>query len=223
MILGLIIFPIIRCFPGDKRKKALRCRLLVHYTFRFFVQEMRFLGVLTYETKGLEGLKDGQLVISNHPSLIDVVFLISFIENANCIVRHGLFKNPFTGGAVTGSGYIPNNEGSELIEDCVKSLQMGDSLVIFPEGTRTPPTQEPRFQRGAANIALAAGIEATPITIKSSISFLTKADKWYDIPLTRPHLCFELGQLEDVPELEPGPKSARALTKIFYKHFFPEK
>lgn len=215
-----LFFPLLHLLPGDKHIKARRARKIVHWCFRFFIAQMKFFGIYTYETHGLEKLTPGQLIIANHPTLIDVVFLISFIENANCIVKHSLFKNPFTRGPVTNTGYIPNIEGNQLVKDCVESLKSGDSLIIFPEGTRTPVDQAPKFQRGAANITLAAGTSPTMITIKCNTSFLSKGVKWYDIPFARPHLSFELSELGDISDLTFDPKSARKLTDMFMNHFF---
>lgn len=219
-----LFFPVMSLFiRGTRHEKAVKARRIIHLMFRLFIFQMKCLGIYTYETKGLEKLRPGQLVIANHPTLIDVVFLISFIENANCIVRHGLFTNPFTRGPIMAAGYIPNIEGNQLINDCVASLKAGDSLIIFPEGTRTPATGLPKLQRGAANIALAAGIKPTMVTIRCSTSFLRKGVKWYDIPLRRPHLVFELTELEDISGLSFDPKSARRLTDMFMNHFFAEE
>jgi 1-acyl-sn-glycerol-3-phosphate acyltransferase len=215
-----LLFPILHLLPGDKHTKAKRARKIVHLSFRFFIAQMKFFGIYTYETHGLEKLQPGQLIIANHPTLIDVVFLISFIENANCIVKYSLFNNPFTRGPVNNAAYIPNIEGNQLVNDCVASLKSGDSLIIFPEGTRTPINQAPKLQRGAANIALAAGITPTMITIDCSSSFLSKGVKWYDIPLDRPHLIFALTELGDISDLSFDPKSARKLTDMFMNHFF---
>jgi 1-acyl-sn-glycerol-3-phosphate acyltransferase len=222
-VLLRILFPLLALLPGDKRTKAIRARKIVHYCFRFFIAQMKFLGIYTYDTVGLEKLTHGQLILANHPTLIDVVFLISFIKNANCIVKHSLFTNPFTRGPINGASYIPNIEGNQLINDCVKSLAAHDSLIIFPEGTRTPIHNTPKLQRGAANIALAANITPIMVTIKCSTPFLSKGVKWYDIPLSRPHLSFEVVELDDISHLSFNPKSARILTDLFKNYFFPEE
>ena len=93
-------------------------------------------------------------MLANHPSLIDVVVLISIIPNADCVVKAHLFKNPFLRGVVKNTGYISNADPEGLLVDCKKSLAAGNNLIIFPEGTRTKVGQAVKFQRGAANIAL---------------------------------------------------------------------
>ena len=64
---------------------------------------MRHTGVLTYHIEGQEHLNEtGRLIIANHPSLIDVVFLIALIRDTNCIVKDSLVNNPFTRGPTYG-------------------------------------------------------------------------------------------------------------------------
>ena len=74
----------------------------------------------------------GLLILANHPSLIDVVFLISFVRHADCIVKAALAHNPFMRGPIRAAGFITNGDGAGLLEDCVKSLRGGNNLIVFP-------------------------------------------------------------------------------------------
>jgi 1-acyl-sn-glycerol-3-phosphate acyltransferase len=220
LVLRFICFPIVSLLPIQKRKKTLLCRKMVHNVYRLFIWQMNGLKVLSYETHNLDKLKGGQLIIANHPTLIDVCFILASVPNANCIIKEALFKNPFTRGPVSGAGFIPNIDAEQLISDCVESLNKGDSLIIFPEGTRTPPGKKPRLQRGAANIALTANKELTPITIKCSENTLKKGEKWYHIPPRRPHWTLEVGDSIALPENERSPVTARQLTNTIYEYFW---
>lgn len=182
------------CIRDKTRRKSLSRRAIAR-AFWIYIRFMYWLGLLTYEFKGLEKLRSGQLIISNHPSLLDVVFLVSVIRECNCVVKAALLKNPFTYGPVSGSNYITSDE-EEILESCVNTLTSGDSLVIFPEGTRSTPGEKPKFKRGATNIALYAGVDITPIRIKCDPPTLLKGQKWYDVPDTPPHFSFEV--LDDV-------------------------
>ena len=92
------------------------------------------------------------MIIANHPSLLDVAFLISQIDNTSCIIKHGLTRNPFTRGPVTAAGYISNDESADMLNRA-SALRGGQTLIVFPEGTRTTGDM-PRFHRGACAIAL---------------------------------------------------------------------
>ena len=57
---------------------------------------MRCLGLMTYEIRGRERLRrDGLLILANHPTLIDVVLLVSLLPNADCVVKSAVARNAF--------------------------------------------------------------------------------------------------------------------------------
>ncbi len=228
-LLSLALLVSVYLAPLHRLKKQLYSRRAISAAFRLYITLLRTLGLLTYEVHGLEHLnKPGQLIIANHPSLLDVVFLISFIKHANCIVKGTLRRNPFTFGPVTAAGFVRNDSG-DLIEQCGKSLQRGDSLVIFPEGTRTSPGQPFKLRRGAANIALSVEKNMTPVIIQCQPSTLLKQEKWYTIPKRPPHYTFKVMPEIDVRRFmgdgNPHCLNARHLTdylnRLFSQHCNP--
>ena len=106
------------------------------------------------------------MILANHPSLLDVVFLVGHVKNANCIVKHGLATNPFTRGPVANAGYITNDESFDMFDRAADALRNGETLIVFPEGTRTPPDAMPQFHRGACAIALRGAQVVTPVVIR---------------------------------------------------------
>ncbi|MFC6755290.1 hypothetical protein, partial [Halorubrum tibetense] len=69
-------------------KRECKARWIVHINFRFFMNMMRALGILHYYVEDIDRLRQpGQLVLANHPSLIDVVLLISLLPQADCVVK----------------------------------------------------------------------------------------------------------------------------------------
>jgi 1-acyl-sn-glycerol-3-phosphate acyltransferase len=149
---------------------------------------------MTYEITGLEKLnRPGQLIIANHPTLVDIVFLISRINQASCIVKAKLWHNPFMRGPIVNAGYISNGDPEHMIAECVARLRSGGSMIIFPEGTRSLLGKPYHFQRGAAVIALEANAIVTPVTLRCTPSTLTKAERWYEIPSRRFHLVMQVG------------------------------
>jgi 1-acyl-sn-glycerol-3-phosphate acyltransferase len=187
---------------------------------------MKSLGLLTVEVHGVERLRTtGYLVIANHPSLIDVVFLVSLMPQVDCIVKRGLWQNPFLRWPVLWASYIPNSEGEALVQDCAATLKRGNSLLVFPEGTRTVPGQPMRMQRGAAHIALAAGVDILPITITCTEPMLTKGYGWNRAPRRRPHFCIRVGEPIPPKVYNPGAVAsglaARRLTDFFADYYAP--
>src|SRR5688572_17047810 len=92
LVMGAIILPLQRLLPGGIEARRSRARRAVQAGMRAFVGVMRTLGVLTYEARGIERLgQPAQLIVANHPSLIDVVFLIAFAPRATCVVKEALW------------------------------------------------------------------------------------------------------------------------------------
>lgn len=185
--IGSLIAPVVKLTTKDPELRQKRTQQVIKHSFKGFTEMMVKLGIMTYEVEGLEKLAHSrqELVIANHPTLIDVVVLIGLMQEANCVVKQALWANPFTKGPVQNAGYILNSGSEQFIQDCVARLKQDQaaSLLIFPEGTRTEKGNIlNQFQRGAANIALRAQVPIRPVLVTCTPSTLTKNEKWYHIP-----------------------------------------
>ncbi|GAA0817656.1 1-acyl-sn-glycerol-3-phosphate acyltransferase [Colwellia sp. D2M02] len=194
LFIALFVLPIQRLFIRDTAKQQKLARTTVHHTFKHFISFMSITGISTFNVNERQHLQQisGQLILANHPSLIDVVLLISLVPNANCVVKAHLFRNPFMRGVINNTGYISNDDPEELIQDCNAALQAGHNLIIFPEGTRTTPGKPIKFQRGAANIALRCQATLCCITLKVEPATLTKTEKWYQVPEKKFEVCLKV-------------------------------
>jgi 1-acyl-sn-glycerol-3-phosphate acyltransferase len=189
VLLWVLVFPTVNLFIRERSRRALTAKWVIRHAFRFFVGQMHLMGIYSYDFTGIRKLnRTGLLILANHPSLIDVVFLMSIVTNADCVVKASLLRNPFTRGAVKAAGFICNDQGPALMEDCIATLKQGNNLIIFPEGTRTPVNQTfGRLQRGASNMAVRGGVDITPILIRCNCSMLSKGVPWWKIPPKKPH------------------------------------
>ncbi|WP_245395049.1 hypothetical protein [methane-oxidizing endosymbiont of Gigantopelta aegis] len=69
------VFPSIGADSGHATTKNRRAQYCVHCNFYFFIALMRHLGIMDYHIDGLDKLnRPGQLIVANHPTLIDIVF-----------------------------------------------------------------------------------------------------------------------------------------------------
>jgi 1-acyl-sn-glycerol-3-phosphate acyltransferase len=190
LVLAIFVFPLFNLLVRDKARRAAYAQHTVHATWRLFVATIRFLRVISVECHGADILRQerGALIIANHPSLLDIVFLMSLMERTQCVIKAGVWKNPFMRGVVTAADYIPNlGDPEKLIRDCVAALKAGNNLVIFPEGSRTAPGQKRKYQRGFAYIALQAGAPIRLVTISCDPPSLRKGEPWYKVPPRRSH------------------------------------
>jgi 1-acyl-sn-glycerol-3-phosphate acyltransferase len=226
VLLYLLVFPVLWMLPGCRLARRRRMRAAISRAFDLHVQFMYRSGVLTYEVIGAERLgRPGQMIIANHPSLIDVVLLVSQIRDANCVVKQSLWRNPCMRGPITRAEYIPNNGDPEMLEHAADVLREGQTLIVFPEGTRTTPGQAPEFHRGAAAIALRGASVITPVFISMVPSTLTKAEPWYSIPHRRMHMCLRVGADIDPAAFNadaPMPIASRRLNRHLHTLYLKE-
>ena len=181
--LGILVFPLIFLLVRSEEKKDRIMRDLIRWAFAAFTLLMRSLGLITVQWSGqLENLnsRKGRIIIANHPSLIDIVILMSRIRNADCIVKQSLFRFPLVR-HVVGKLYISNElVDLALIDAGVRSLNSGKTLVIFPEGTRSGVSGTVSIKRGAARIALNSGCESIPVRIETQdATGLRKGDRMF--------------------------------------------
>jgi 1-acyl-sn-glycerol-3-phosphate acyltransferase len=227
LILRILVFPLLNLIVWEHRLRIAIARNVIRISFRAFVELMRALGVLRYDISGLEKLgRNGLLILANHPTLIDTVFLMAFVKRADCIVKSKLWNNPFTHGPVRAAGYINNEHGQGLIEQCIASLCAGNNLIIFPEGTRTPGNGTISFKRGAANIAIRGMRNVTPVVIRCTPPTLSKGEKWWRVPVRWVHFSLDVRADIDVRPFIANSNNealaARHLTDYLQDYFAKE-
>lgn len=222
LTLAVFVIPLVSVFSRDEETRTRRVRSLICRSFRGFLWLMHALGVADFivDPEGKEKLlrSGGMIVVANHPTLIDVVQLLAQIEQGNCIVKRAIWNNLFLGGVVRAANYISNRDSEELLSKCAAVLRRGETLVIFPEATRTTPGRAMKLRRGAARIALMAGVPVQLVHLRCNPSTLSKAEHWYEIPPQRPCFKMTVGDTLDVGrflvEGEHRSLASRRLTRV---------
>ncbi len=186
VVVGLTLLPVILLWPGNATARRRRVRRLVSLAFRVLLAAIRGLGLGRVEVEGREWLRHaaGRLVLATHPNYLDAVVLLSLLPMADCVIKSGLWRNPFTRAFVIAAGYISNSNEDPVaaIETCIRAVHGGQTLVLFPEGTRSTPGEPLRFRRGAAQIAVRGDLEILPVVMHCSPPALLKTTRWYQVP-----------------------------------------
>ena len=215
LLLGLLFFPALFLVIRDPLARQVAARRWIGRAFCLFIAIMKNLGVLSYRIHGLERLPAPAncLIVANHPTLIDVVFLICLFPQADCVIKSLLWRNPFTRFVVTAANHIPNNDDVGLLETCTERLRGGGMLILFPEGTRSVPGRDLRFRPGAAAIAVRADARLLPVLIECTPMTLTKGEPWYHIPATKPFFELQILDLIDPGDLVGDEMERRRMEK----------
>ncbi|MFK4753986.1 lysophospholipid acyltransferase family protein [Oceanobacter antarcticus] len=222
-LIALLVSPLLLLLVRNRQQRQGLGKRLVSGAMYAFIVLMRVTGVMSYRIHNIEWLQQpGQLILANHPSLIDTIFLIAFAHNADCIVKGKLLKNPFTRGPIKLAGYIANSTPEQIIEAAGESFRRGNNLILFPEGTRTVAGQPVVLKRGAANIAIKTATDIRPVLIRCEPAALTKEIKWYQVPARKVCMTLDVQPLLSVSQYinsDNPSMAARTLTRDL-EHFF---
>jgi 1-acyl-sn-glycerol-3-phosphate acyltransferase len=109
------------------------------------------------------------VALAKHQSQWETFFLQWYLFPVSVVLKRELLNVPFFGWALRMMNAIAIDRGNpreamrQTIEQGVQRLRQGYSVLIFPEGTRTPPGQPGRYARGGAGLAIKAGVPVVPI------------------------------------------------------------
>lgn len=187
VLMSALIAPAYWLFVRNPARRARAVRSVVYRLMCNYVRSMRALRLIDLEICGLDRAPPpGSLIVANHPSLIDALILLGHVKGAVVVAKRSLQVNPFTAGGIRGADYVVNADALSLIEECRARIAAGESLVLFPECTRTADDGVIRLQRGAAHIAVRSRCPVIPVTIEFSEPLLTKKSRWWLAPQVRP-------------------------------------
>lgn len=225
---GLLVFPVLFLVLRDPVRRQKVARSTVGWLFGAFIRIMSWLGVMSFSVTGADSVPgDGSfLIVANHPTLIDVVFLVWLFPRSECVVKEAVVSNPFMKYVVLATNYISNDDPLVMIEECVERLKQGGSLILFPEGTRSIPGRERVLKAGAAAVAFRSGATLLPVIFTCEPATLAKHESWHEIPPRKPH--FTIDVLDPVPleNIVPGTVENREGTRLvnaFMARLFDER
>lgn len=125
-------------------------------------------------TRGLEKLKTGAsyVIACNHSSYMDTPVILTYVHvQFRFLAKSGLFKIPFLGLHLARAGHLPvpredPRAAIKTMSDAARNIrEKGISMLIFPEGGRTPDGELKAFKEGGAYIAIKAGVPLVPVAI----------------------------------------------------------
>ena len=124
------------------------------------------------------------VVVSNHPGLFDVLFLIRDIPRMGVMVKRALAKTLPLGPLFRSASYVlsPDYEhGSPLqsLDEARETIAKGYKFMVFPEATRSPKGGLGRFSPGPFMLARLSHVPVQPVFINNNPPFLPKEDPWY--------------------------------------------
>jgi len=127
------------------------------------------------------------VIVSNHPGLFDVLFLIRDVRRMSVMVKKSLATKLPLGPVFHRAGYVlsPDFEQRgpfQSLDEAIEKIHMGYKFMIFPEATRSPKGNLGRFNAGPFMLARLSNVPLQPLLVRNDPPFLPKEEKWYFPP-----------------------------------------
>ena len=144
--------------------------------------------VYRLEIKGLENIPEGQVIFcGNHRSFIDAPILkVTCKKDVRFLAKESLSKNKFLAflGGTFEVVYVKRDEKDiSALKQTLSLLKKGDSLALFPEGTRNGLAKGEEVKSGAAFFAIKSGVKVVPVGIGGELKPFKKSTVTYGKPI----------------------------------------
>jgi 1-acyl-sn-glycerol-3-phosphate acyltransferase len=158
---------------------------LLHSYARFWARISLWLAGVRMVVEGRENLPGGAVVyMPNHQSNFDILALFAGLPGQfRWLAKEELFHIPLFGLTMRRAGYIAVDRSNrkksvESMRRAIERIAQGTSVVVFPEGTRSPDGHLKDFKAGSFTLAIQAQVPVVPIAITGTRDVMPKHSRW---------------------------------------------
>ncbi len=142
--------------------------------------------------------KNTYVIVCNHQSLLDVLVLFGLKRHFRWVAKIEIFRIPIAGWVMLLNHYLWVKRGdkqsaAKMLYKAEKTILKGNSIMIFPEGTRTRDGNLNPFKDGAFNLALDTKVNIVPVIIDGTFEALPKTGL-----VLRPNQYFVVNILNEI-------------------------
>ncbi len=137
---------------------------------------MRIVCGIKVEFRGAEKIPKGPLLVaSKHQSMWETISLLPFFDAPFFVLKRELQWIPIFGLYLMKANMIAIDRRAggrallAMVRRAVAEVRHGRQLVIFPEGTRTPPGAPPQYKPGVGQIYVECGVTCLPVALNSGL------------------------------------------------------
>ena len=119
------------------------------------------------------------VVVANHQSLVDILVLFRLFRHFRWVSKVENFRIPLVGQVMRMNRYIEIDRGKadsvrRMLRACEEALREGNSVLIFPEGTRSETGELRPFKIGAFELARSSRCPILPVVVDGTARALPK-------------------------------------------------
>ena len=174
-----VVIPWLFTLPFDRRRRFAHwyaCVWANHYIKFCPFWEMHHEGIEHFDKN------EAFVIVANHQSIADIMVMFTTFRQFRWVSKHTVFYVPFMGWMMKMANYVGIRRGDpkrreKMLRACKNHLAIGNSIMIFPEGTRSEDQQLRAFKRGAFQLAVDTGHRVLPIVLDGTHDALPK-DTW---------------------------------------------
>lgn len=152
---------------------------------RYVLFGLRHVVGLKVEVRGLERApRTGGLIAAKHLSMLDTVAPFDFLADPAFVLKKQLLAVPVYGWFALRAGMVPVDREAhskalrELVAAATDRLAKGRQVVIFPEGTRKAPGDEPGYKPGIAALYRELAVDCVPMATNSGLFWPAHGMDW---------------------------------------------
>jgi 1-acyl-sn-glycerol-3-phosphate acyltransferase len=162
--------------PFDRKRRATHAMLILQGMFLAYAVPVWSIRI---EGRRKARKDDTYVIICNHQSILDILLINCLRYRFKWISKIENSRVPFVGLYLKMADYITVNRGDseskeKMLAEAYSCLKEGTSVMIFPEGTRSPDGNISFFRRGAFQLALSARVPVLPVLIDGTCNVLPK-------------------------------------------------
>lgn len=158
-----------------------------------------FLFATKLTVTGLENIKKNEnyVFVANHSSYADIPIILAGIpHDIRLILRKSLTRIPIWGWALLASPMIiidrtNATRAKKTLSDAADTIKKGASVLLFPEGTRSPDGKHHAFKRGAFHLACESGASVISIAVIGAFNMLPRTSQ---LPKCGVHITMNIGK-----------------------------
>ena len=194
-VVGYVLMPLSRIGARDREQRIARSQWTLHTCARVYIWFMALIGLFRLRPPAAPPapMRDGQpcVIIANHPALLDIMWITSLFPKIAFLAKAEWFHSPFIAPILRYADHIsgprvPTDgspmDGAVVLERMLDRLRRGRSVVIFPEGTRSPAGGLGNFHKGAFEAAMRGQVPLVMLRITVDPPSLLKGQAWYEVP-----------------------------------------